>query len=242
MFFWRSKRFAAGLPPLQPTPKPPIICYVTSRVSLGSEAPITGLLERIRAAIEAGADWVQIREKDLPARELLTLAREGVSAGAPRNLGIARKAAILINDRLDVALAAGASGVHLGRESAPAREVVRWCRAGNAPADFRIGVSSHSLEETREAESAGADYVFFGPVYETPSKRRFGAAQGIGRLVEVCRSVRIPVIAIGGVNEENAAECITAGAAGIAAIRMFQEVTDAQALKEAVGRLHLPAL
>jgi thiamine-phosphate pyrophosphorylase len=241
MCFWRSKRSAAGLPPLPPTLKPPIVCYVSDRLSLGSDAPIPSLLERIRAAIEAGADWVQIREKDLPARELLALAREAVAAAAAPNPDVAGNAAILINDRLDVALAAGASGVHLGRESAPAREVVRWCRAGNAPAGFRIGVSCHSLEETREAEGAGADYVFFGPVYDTPSKRAFGAPQGIKRLVEVCRSVRIPVIAIGGVNAENAAECIRVGAAGIAAIRMFQEASVAQGLKEAVARLHHPA-
>jgi thiamine-phosphate pyrophosphorylase len=241
MFFSRSKRFAAGLPPLPPTLKPAIVCYVTSRVSLDSDAPIPSLLGRIHAAIAAGVDWVQIREKDLPPQEMLALVRDAVGVGAARDPGIAGKAAILVNDRLDVALAAGASGVHLGRESAPAREVVRWCRDGNAPADFRIGVSCHTLNETREAESAGADYVLFGPVYDTPSKRPFGAAQGIERLAEACRSVRIPVIAIGGVNRENAAECIRAGAAGIAAIRMFQEADDAQAVKEAVARLHPPA-
>jgi thiamine-phosphate pyrophosphorylase len=242
MYFWRSKRFAAGLPPLSPTHKPAIVCYVTSRTSLTSGAPIPGLLERIRAAIEAGADWVQIREKDLPARDLTALAREAVIiAAAARNPGLAGKAAILINDRLDVAIASGASGVHLGRESAPAREVVRWCRGGSAPADFRVGVSCHSLDETREAESAGAAYVFLGPVYNTPSKRRFGAPLGIERLAEVCRCVRIPVIAIGGVNAENAAECVGAGAAGIAAIRMFQEVSDARALREVIARLHQPA-
>jgi len=199
------------------------------------------LLERIRAAIEAGVDWVQIREKDLPARELTALAREAVSiAAVTRNSGLAGKPAIFVNDRLDVAIAAGASGVHLGHESAPAREVVRWCRGGNAPADFRVGVSCHSLDETREAESAGADHVFFGPIYDTPSKRSFGAPQGTERLAEVCRSVRIPVIAIGGVNAENAAQCMRAGAGGIAAIRMFQEANDAQGLKEIVARLHRP--
>jgi len=183
---------------------------------------------------------VQIREKDLPARNLLALAREAVAAGA-RQSGASGEALVLVNDRLDVALAAGAAGVHLGGESLPVREVVRWCRRGNAPSNFRIGVSCHSLEETREAESAGADYVFFGPVYDTPSKRQFGAAQGIPRLAEVCRAVRIPVVAIGGVNEENAAECLRAGAAGIAAIRLFQEAKDAPGLKETVARLHKPA-
>ncbi|HYL67919.1 MAG TPA: thiamine phosphate synthase [Candidatus Limnocylindria bacterium] len=215
-------------------PDQPIVCYVTDRKSLGLTAPVESLLEKIRAAAQAGVDWIQIREKDLPARELLALVREAVaivqSGGG--------KAVVIVNDRLDVALAAGAAGVHLGGESAPAREVVRWCRAGNAPAGFRIGVSCHSIEETCEAGSAGADYAFFGPIYDTPSKKSYGAPQGIGRLKEVCTAMLIPVIAIGGVNEQNAAECIRAGAAGIAAIRMFQEAKSAQALTEAVAQLH----
>jgi thiamine-phosphate pyrophosphorylase len=210
---------------------------VTDRTALGSAAPVPSLLERIRVAMEAEVDWVQIREKDLPAREMLALAQEAIAAAAARDREGAGKTLILINDRLDVALAAGAAGVHLGRESVPATAVVRWCRSGNAPAEFRIGVSCHSLEEAREAEAAGADYVFFGPVYDTPSKLRFGPAQGIARLADVCRAAHIPVIAIGGVNAENAAECLGAGAAGIAAIRMFQEAGDAQALKEALARI-----
>jgi thiamine-phosphate pyrophosphorylase len=98
---------------------------------------------------------VQVREKDLPARELLQLAQQAVEA---------KGAKILINDRLDVALAAGAAGVHLGRASLPAQEVIGWCRAGNAPQGFRIGVSCHSLKEVQDAEAAGADlgfWVFF---------------------------------------------------------------------------------
>ena len=145
---------------------------------------------------------------------------------------------VIVNDRLDVALAAGAAGVHLGGESVPAREVVRWCRRRNAPAGFLIGVSCHSLEEAREAEDSGASYVFFGPVFETPSKKKFGPPQGIARLGEACRAVRIPVIAIGGVNEGNVAECLRAGAAGIAAIRMFQESSEAETLKRAIKRIH----
>ncbi len=128
--------------------------------------------------------------------------------------------------------------MHLGRESVPAKEVVTWCRAGNAPAGFLIGVSCHSLEETREAEKAGADYVFFGPIFDTPSKRAFGQPQGVARLAEASAAVRIPVIAIGGINEQNAAECLRAGAAGIAAIRMFQEAKQGPALTEIVARLH----
>jgi thiamine-phosphate pyrophosphorylase len=185
-------------------------------------------------AANAGVDWIQIREKDLPARELLKLVREAVSI-AQSSEG---KALVIVNDRLDVALAAGAAGVHLGGQSAPAREVIRWCRAGNGPAGFRIGVSCHSAEETREAASADADYALFGPIYQTPSKKSYGSPQGIARLREVCAAVRIPVIAIGGVKEENAAECIRAGAAGIAAIRMFQEAQNQQIHADLVALLH----
>jgi thiamine-phosphate pyrophosphorylase len=215
---------------LLPTPKQPIICYVTDRKSLAAGEAGAGVLGKIRAAIAAGVDWVQIREKDLSAQELLGLARESVTA--------AGGARVIVNDRLDVALAAGAAGVHLGRESLGAREVVSWCRGGHAPAEFLVGVSCHSLAEAREAERAGAGYIFFGPVFDTPSKRGMGEPQGLARLGEICRVVKIPVLAIGGVSEENAGECIRAGAAGIAAIRMFQDARDAETLKQAVTRLH----
>jgi thiamine-phosphate pyrophosphorylase len=216
-----------------------VVCYVTDRNGLGSGDPVEKVLGRIRAAVAAGVDWVQIREKDLAARELLALARAAIGI-THENAG-AGKAGVVVNDRLDVALAAGAAGVHLGGESLPARDVVRWCRGGNAPAEFLIGVSCHSFEEAREAENAGASYAFFGPIFETPSKERFGVPQGVARLAEVCRAVRIPVIAIGGVSEENGPECIRAGAAGIAAIRLFQEPGDPAALRKAIARLHTRA-
>jgi len=215
---------------LLPALKTPIVCYVTDRKSLAEGEGGAGVLGRIRTAIAAGVDWVQIREKDLSGRELLGLAREAVVAG-----GGAR---VIVNDRVDVALAAGAAGVHLGRESLGARDVVTWCSGGHAPADFLVGVSCHSLEEAREAESAGAAYILFGPVFDTPSKRGMGEPQGGARLAEICRGVAIPVLAIGGVSEENAGDCIRAGAAGIAAIRMLQDARDAEALKEVVRRLH----
>jgi len=213
-----------------------MVCYVTDRKGLGPGDSIESVLGRIRAAVAAGVDWVQIREKDLTGRELLALVR--AATGMTHESAHAGKASVVVNDRLDVALAAGAAGVHLGGESLPARDVIRWCRGGNAPAEFLVGVSCHSLEEMREAESAGASYVFFGPIFETPSKQRFGTPQGIARLAEVCRAARIPVIAIGGVSEENGAECVGAGAAGIAAIRLFQEPRDPVALQEAIKRLH----
>src|SRR4029077_19107922 len=238
MFSSHSKHFPAGQPPLpakasQPIARP-IVCYVTDRKALSGEKTPSALLDKIRAAAAAGVDWVQVREKDLPARELLALVREAVALGSDRPASIK----VIVNDRLDVALAAGAAGVHLGHASVPARDVVRWCRAGNAPADFLVGVSCHSLEGAQEAESAGASYAYFGPIYETPSKIPFGKPHGVEELAQVAKAVRIPVIAIGGVNESNAAECIRAGAAGIAAIRMIQDASDVAALKKAIEAIH----
>lgn len=165
-------------------------------------------------------DWIQIRGKDLSGQQSIHLVREAVAAAS----GTQTK--ILVNDRLDVAIAARAAGVHLGAESLPVREVRAW-RGNHAAAinpDFLIGASCHSLEQAQSAEQDGADYVIFGPVFETPSKAIFGPPQGIERLRKVCVGFKIPVLAIGGVNAENASDCIRAGAAGIAAIRMFQEV------------------
>jgi thiamine-phosphate pyrophosphorylase len=232
-----------------------IVCYVTDRLSLGAAHPmahppadrIAELLAKVRLAVEAGADWVQIREKDLPGRALLDLTRGAIAAanaangvpGEARNkvARAASRAGVFVNDRLDVAVAAGAAGVHLGGESVPAGDVIRWCRSGNAPPRFEVGVSCHSLDDAREAERAGASYVFFGPVFDTPSKKAFGPSQGVQRLAEVCAAIRIPVIAIGGVTEDNAPACLRAGASGIAAIRMFQEAQSPAALRESITAL-----
>ena len=214
---------------------------MSHRKSLAAGDSAKALLEKIRAAVAAGVDWVQIREKDLSGRELLALAKEAVGiANTQAHESAAGRTAsqIIVNDRLDIALAAGAAGVHLGRESLSAQDVVRWCRRENAPAEFLVGVSCHSLEEAREAHTAGAGYIYFGPVFDTPSKRAMGQPQGIARLAEICRSVTIPVLAIGGISEENAADCIRAGAAGIAAIRMFQEPQPI-ALQDVVERLRV---
>jgi len=208
----------------------PIACYVTGREALGGTGGTEELLARIRAAVDAGADWVQIRERELSARDLLALAKSAVAAAGG-------KARVLVNDRLDVALAAGAAGVHLRGDSVPAGEAIRWLRAGHAPPDFLVGASCHSLDDARQAEAAGAGYIFFGPVFETPAKKKFGPPQGLARLAEVCRAVRIPAIAIGGIDSTNAAQCLRAGAWGIAAIRLFQEL-DGPALAAAVAQVH----
>lgn len=175
-------------------------------------------IRRVTAAEQGlGQGWIQIREKDLEGCALLELARFAVREAR------AASARVLINDRLDVALAANAAGVHLGEQSLPLEILAQWRRSAGRP-DFMIGVSTHSLEAARAAERGGADYIFFGPVFTTPSKAEYGAPQGIERLREVCAAVAIPVLAIGGVTYENMFMCLEAGAAGVAAIRWFQSV------------------
>ena len=207
----------------------PILCYVTDRRALGGDAG-DALLAAIRRAAAGGVNWVQIREKDLLARDLLELTCAAVAIAGS-------SASILVNDRLDVALAARAAGVHLGNESVPVGEVVRWRNSGHAPRGFLIGRSVHQLAEAVDAERAGADYALFGPVFATPSKLAYGPPQGLSRLAEFCRAVRIPVLAIGGVTEENAADCLRAGAAGIAAIRLFQQAADLASSVARLGRI-----
>jgi thiamine-phosphate pyrophosphorylase len=202
----------------------PILCYVTDRRGLAAGGePAERVLEMIRQAAAAGVDWVQLREKDLEGRALFELARRAVGAAGSR-------ARVIVNDRLDIALAAGVGGVHLGGQSLPVEPVARWRAERAAPASFLIGASCHSLAEAQAAECAGADYLFFGPVFATPAKLSFGPPQGLDRLEEVCRAVAIPVLAIGGVTVENSGECLARGARGIAAIRLFQEAADLAAV------------
>jgi thiamine-phosphate pyrophosphorylase len=207
----------------------PLLCYVTDRRSLAlAESAETReiLLQKIAAAVAAGVDWIQIREKDLSGKECSALAREGVRLAASSPAGGAVRARILVNDRLDVALAAQAAGVHLGEKSLPPQEARRLANALRREKDFLIGVSCHSLAAAKAAEREGADYLFFGPVFATPSKAAYGAPQGLERLAAVCRAVSLPVLAIGGITIENAAACLSAGASGIAAIRLFQDAPE----------------
>ncbi len=191
---------------------------MTDRRSLaGAPALATELqLQKIEQAAKAGVDWIQIREKDLSGRQLAKLTEQAIlRAGAG--------SAVLVNDRVDVAIAAGASGVHLGEHSLPLMEVRELISQRLAGRKFLLGASVHSMEGAVEAEQAEADYVIFGPVYATPSKAGFGPPQGIRRLREVCQRLTIPVLAIGGITLENAGDVMAAGAAGIAAIRLFQD-------------------
>jgi thiamine-phosphate pyrophosphorylase len=177
-----------------------------------SESPeFSDILRFIEAAVAAAVQLVQIREKSLSARvlyELTTRAAAIVSGSTTR---------LLVNDRFDVARSASADGVHLTERSLPASIVREICGE-----DFLIGVSTHSIETALNARAEGADFIVFGPVFETESKRAFGAPQGLEKLREVTNALQgFPVLAIGGINLDNAAECLRAGASGIAGISLF---------------------
>jgi thiamine-phosphate pyrophosphorylase len=186
---------------------------VTDRRAAGARS----ILEAIRSAISAGADLIQIRERDLGGAELLRLTRD-VLETAKEAGGRCR---ILVNDRLDVALSAKASGVHLPSQGLPIGLARR-----HVPKKFQIGRSVHSLSEARLAEKEGADYLVFGPIFQTPGKEAFGPPAGPAGLLKVAEAVHVPVWAIGGVNPETAAELRGLPIAGVAAIRALLGAPD----------------
>ncbi|MGA8186195.1 MAG: thiamine phosphate synthase [Terriglobia bacterium] len=184
------------------------LCYITDRHGLAS----LPLHSHLQAVAEAGVDLIQLREKDLACRDMLAMAKSAVEVGRRTNTRI------VVNDRLDMAIAAGAHGVHLGGQSAPPEAVRR-----HVDKDFLVGVSCHSMEEALKAEAGGADYILLGPVFDTPSKRPYGPPLGLSKLSEVANRIRIPVLALGGITVEKVRPCLEAGATGIAGIRLFQD-------------------
>jgi thiamine-phosphate pyrophosphorylase len=217
----------------EPEPAALQLCYITDRNqfpgSARNEDKEQRLLKKIAECASAGVDWIQLREKDLSARALEELAQKAVAAipsGSPTRL--------LINSRTDVALASCAHGVHLPAHDLTASEVrVIMVRAGR-PAPV-IGVSTHSAEEVAQAEAHGADFAVLGPVFEKDGQLN---PRGLELLRQACRRPRIDgepmaVLALGGINLENARQCFAAGANGIAAIRVFQQ----NAVKPIVDRL-----
>jgi thiamine-phosphate pyrophosphorylase len=167
------------------------------------------LPEWVAGLENAGVDMVQIREKSLPAGELVRV----VTACLLR----CRRIRLLVNSRIDVALACGAQGAHLPGDSPPPSV---W--RGIVPPSFLFGVSCHSLEDARAAQVGGADFVVVAPVFDPLSKAAFRQPLGIGELKRICHTVSLPVFALGGVTRENAAKCLAAGAVGVAGITLYR--------------------
>ena len=192
-----------------------LLCYITDRSQFAGDeaARRSRLLKTITQAARCGVDYIQLREKDLSARELETLA----GAAQLRTGNQKLKTVFLINSRTDIALACDARGVQLPANDISPSEVRKIWSQFN-PAELTIGASCHTRAEVARAAQAGADFAVFGPVFEKASTR----PAGLDALREACQE-KIPVLALGGVTLENAEACMQAGAAGIAAIRLFQD-------------------
>lgn len=186
-----------------------------------------GVEEVLSLAIEGGVKGVLLREKDLPERELLALA------GRVRDITARRGVRLLISERTDIALAVEADGVQVSGRSLPAEKARELIGE-----DRYMSVSTHSVEEALAAQAAGADFVTLSPVYESPSKPGYGPALGFEGLSTVCRSLTIPVFALGGINPHNATEALKAGAYGIAVITsVFSAPDPAKAAGEMIDSI-----
>ena len=179
------------------------------------------MLEAVEKALLGGVKAVQIREKDLGIRELLGLAYR------MRALTVRYGAKLFINDRVDIAMAVDADGVHLGRLSIPV-QAARRASEGR----LMIGVSTHRVQEAQQAEADGADFIAFGPVYETPSKMQYGRPVGIHLLKEAAKNCTIPVFAIGGITIGRIDEVLAQGAFGAALISAVLTAEDTQKTTE----------
>jgi thiamine-phosphate diphosphorylase len=189
----------------------PVICLVTDRGRL-SRPTDDDLVCLAASSAAAGVDLIHLRERDREARALVVLARRMVAATS------GSRTRVVVNDRADVAMAAGAGGVHLRADSAAADRV-----RAMSPRGFIVGRSVHSAAEAVRAAETGVDYLVMGTVYRTKSKEPTAPLAGIRGLEEVCRSVSVPVLAIGGITIDTLGDIAAAGAAGIAAIGLFSE-------------------
>ena len=182
--------------------------YITDRHAAGGTE---ALLVCIQRALQDGVDRIQLREKDLSARDLCVLTTRVMALPNPHG------SLILVNSRTDVAVACGAHGVHLPTGSISPKNL-----RAIVPVGFIVGVSTHTIAELTMAEEEGADFAVFGPVFHTPSKEMYGPPQGLIHLAEAVRATTIPVIALGGITPETIHACLTTGVAGVAGISMFQ--------------------
>ena len=198
---------------MRPALEPPVICMITDRCQLGGATPREGcerLLALIRDAAQAGVDLVQIRERDLEDRVLVNVVRRAVAETAEL------KTQIIVNDRVDIALTAGAAGVHLASMSMAAERV-----RSRVPESWLVGRSVHGAAEAAQATASGAlDYLIAGTVFETTSKPG-RIPIGSDGLAEITKAVDIPVLAVGGITATGAEAVGRAGAVGLAAITAF---------------------
>jgi|SRR3990172_12283055 len=205
---------------------PPLYLITDRSQTLGRS-----LLDVVKAALEGGVRMIQLREKDLSGKELFNLAKE------LRELTNQFGAKLLVNDRIDVALAVGADGVHLGHQSISvqdARQVFKTSSLIPHPSSFLVGVSTHSLEEALNAQSDGADFITFGPVYITPSKAAYGQPVGTDKVKEAAEAVNIPIYALGGIRRRNIEGVLNAGVYGVAMISNIMAAADVKKETEAI--------
>jgi thiamine-phosphate pyrophosphorylase len=205
----------------------PIPAFELYLVTDRSQTQGRDLLWVLEQALDGGGvGAVQLREKDLEGKELFSLAEKA------RDLCARYGAALFINDRIDVALAVGADGIQLAGTSLP----IETARTLLGPTKT-IGASTHSLEEAREAERLGADFVLFGPVYFTPSKAAFGPPQGVLALKKIVENTTLPVYAIGGIKPENIREVMGTGARGISLISAVLAAADPKRASRVMHKL-----
>ncbi|MBL8196091.1 MAG: thiamine phosphate synthase [Blastocatellia bacterium] len=201
------------------------LCLITDRKQLLStllnhqlfdlDTTLSQLLNFCQTAAQAGIDIIQVREKDIPADKLSNFVAKLTKETKNTN------AKVLVNDRLDIALSYEADGIHLPSNSFPINKVRKLVGK-----KFIISVAVHSIKEAQLAAKAGADYVLFSPIFDTPSKTIYGPALGLAALEQAVKSVKCPIIALGGINQSNAKEVLDSKVAGLAAIRLFLETSD----------------
>jgi thiamine-phosphate pyrophosphorylase len=218
-----------------------LLYFITDRSQFGGDecARYRALLDKVAEAARAGVDYIQLREKDLNTREVEKLARDVVAvldSTRPRTGTRERRTQILVNSRTDIALAAEADGVHLRADDIAISDVRQISEVNlqlrPSANHVLVAKSCHSAAEVQRAESEGADFIVFAPVFEKNNSAGTRPARGISALRAACRA-KIPVLALGGVTLENAASCLDAGAAGIAGIRVFQD----NKIEDVVGAL-----
>lgn len=194
------------------------LCLITDRKLVTCHS---SLVTAVEEALKGGVKALQLREKDLGTRKLLDMAYR------MRELTGKYKAKLFINDRVDIALSVEADGVHLGQNSIPPHAVRKIVKD-----KFIIGVSAHSIEEAKQAEEGGADFITLGPVYKTPSKLKYGQPLGVDIIRKAKDEISIPVFAIGGIKQDRIKEVMDAGADGIA---LISGILGAKDIKEKTG-------